>query len=269
VWRFAGLFLALIAGVAAAIWFYRSPDPTTRVLHVGRVDDRWLDDLHSRNPREVEAASAELERRGTTALPLIRRTLQDTSAEPARRKAALKAARQLGERAAEAVPDVANLLAEPDYTPEAALALSFMGSAAITPLRQAVSSDEPVVRRESLRSLGKLRERASIDPKIVIPLLLRGIKDPDTSVRDVAATYLGIVRDDPAAEVPALITALEDEDAGVRRTAATALASYGERAEAAVPALRKAAKDPDEDVQREAGRALVRIAELKKNGPGS
>jgi hypothetical protein len=36
-----------------------------------------------------------------------------------------------------------------------------------------VTADEPVVRREALRSLGKLRERASIDPQIVVPLLPR------------------------------------------------------------------------------------------------
>jgi HEAT repeat protein len=264
VWRFFGLLVALIAGVGAAIWVYRGPDPATHVLRVARSDDRWLDDLQSRNPKEVDAAAAQLDRRGTAALPVIRRALQDPSATPARRKAALRASRQLGERAAEAVPDVATLLRQPDYTQEAALALSFMGSAAVAPLRDAVTSDDVVVRREALRSLGKLRERASIDPQIVIPLLLTALKDPDPSVRDVAATYLGIVRDSPEREVAGLIEALEDEDASVRRAAAAALASYGEKAEAAVPALRKAAKDPDEDVQREAGRALVRIAELKQ-----
>ena len=84
------------------------------------------------------------------------------------------------------------------------------------------------------------------------------------SVRHVAVTYLGIVRDSPDDEVPGLIKALDDEEAEVRQAAAVALGQYGALAEPAVPALRKAAKDPDEDVQREAGRALVTIAEKKK-----
>jgi HEAT repeat protein len=266
VWRFFALIVALATGVAAAMWFYRGPDLSSHIVRVARNDDRWLDDLQSRNPKDVETASAELERRGTAALPLIRRTLQDPGADPARRKAALKGAKQLGERAAEAVPDVAALLNDPEYTAEAALALSFMGSAAVGPLREAARSDDSEVRREALRSLGKLRERASTDPQIVIPLLLDALKDDDPTVRDVAVTYLGIVRDNPEKEVAGLIEALGDEEPAVRRSAATALAAYGTQAESAVPALRKAAKDPDEDVKREAGRALVRIAELKQKG---
>ena len=138
-----------------------------------------------------------------------------------------------------------------------------MGAAAVEPLRDALTSDETVVRREALRSLGKLRERASIDPQIIIPALLNALADPEPSVREIAVTYLGIVRDDPAKAVPGLIEALSDEDPAVRRSAATALGAYGAQARAAIPALQKAAADPDEDVQREAGRALVQIAEGK------
>ena len=100
-----------------------------------RNDDRWLDDLQSRNPKEVESATAEIESRGTAALPLIRRTLQDDSASEDRKKAALKACAILGVRASEAIPDIAALLQDPTYAAEAALALSFMGSAAVPPLR--------------------------------------------------------------------------------------------------------------------------------------
>jgi HEAT repeat protein len=264
-WRFAALLLALIAGVGAAIWYYREPDVTGRVVRVTRNDDRWLDDLQSRTPKDVERASAELEARGTAALPVIRRTLQaPPEADPARRKAALKACALLGARAAEAIPDVAALLEQPEFAAEAALALSFMGSAAVPALRNALDADEPAVRREALRSLGKLRERASIDPQIVIPSLLAALQDTDPTVREVAVTYLGIVRDSPAKEVPGLVDALGDDEASVRRAAAVALASYGEQAQPAVAALKKATKDPDEDVQREAGRALVMIAEAKE-----
>lgn len=264
-WRFVALFVALVAGVGAAVWYYRAPgDGGARPVRVvARNDDQWLDDLLSRSPKDVEAATAELEQRGTAALPIIRRTLQDPG-DPAHRKAALKACAILGTRAAEAIPDVANALQEPDFAPEAALALSFMGSAAVPTLREAIRSTEPVVRRESLRSLGKLRERASIDPQIVVPLLLESLDDPDAAVRNVAVTYLGIVRDSPEKEVAGLIKALGDSEAPVRQAAAEALSAYGLLAEPALPALKKASADPDEDVRREAGRTLVHLAELKQ-----
>ena len=263
-WRFVALLLALIAGMGAAIWYYRSPEAGGMPVRVAvRNDDRWLDDLQSRNPKEVESATAEIESRGTAALPLIRRTLQDDSASEDRKKAALKACAILGVRASEAIPDIAALLQDPTYSAEAALALSFMGSAAVPVLDDAVKDDDPAVRKEALRSLGKLRERASIDPQLVIPALIAALDDSEAPVREVAVTYLGIVRDTPAKEVPALTTALGDEDAGVRAAAATALGAYGPAAQSALPALRKAAKDPDEQVQREAGRAIITISEKR------
>jgi HEAT repeat protein len=266
VWKFFALFVALVAGLGAVFWYYRGAhDGAAPVSVVARSDDRWLDQLQSLSPKDVEAATAELEQRGTAALPLIRKTLQDPSADPARRKAALKAAAILGPRAAEAVPDVTASLEDARFTLEAAMALSFMGSTAVAPLREAINSAEPVVRREALRSLGKLRERASIDPQLVVPLLVKSLDDVDPSVRTIAVTYLGIVRDNPDREVDGLITALSDPEAQVRQAAAVALFSYGLLAERAVAALNKAStSDPDEDVKREAARTLVHISELKQ-----
>lgn len=260
--RFIALFVALVAGVGVAVWFYRAPENGVPAPIV-RNDDRWIDGLQSRSPKEVEEATAQLEERGTAVLPLIRATLQDPAAEPAKKQAALKATAILGARAADALPDVSAVLQDPQFAPAAALALSFMGSAAVPALQEAVTADNEVVRREALRALGKLRERASIDPKLVVPLLLRSLDDPDPAVRTTAATYLGIVRDEPQAEVKGLIKALADESADVRQAAAGALAEYGTLAEPAIPALKKAASDPDEDVRREAGRTLVHLAEIK------
>ena len=261
--RFIALFLALLAGVGVAVWYYRAPEGSGAAPIV-RNDDRWLEGLQSRAPKEVEQATAELEQRGTAALPVIRRTLQNQGAQPAQRKAALKAAAILGARATEAIADVTDALNDPDYAPEAALALSFMGAPAVTPLREALQSENPVVRREALRAMGKLRERASIDPQIVIPVLLHSLDDTDPSVRNVAVNYLGIVRDSPEKEVSGLIKALSDESSEVRQAAAAALAEYGTLAEPAIPALKKAATDPDDEVKREAGRTLVRLSELKQ-----
>ena len=67
--RFIALFVALVAGVGVAVWYYRAPAdgvPTTIV----RNDDRWLDGLQSRSPKDVEQATAQLEERGTAAEPM-------------------------------------------------------------------------------------------------------------------------------------------------------------------------------------------------------
>ena len=261
--RFIALFVALLAGVGVAVWYYRAPEGTVAAPIV-RNDDRWLEGLQSRAPKDVEQATAQLEQRGSAALPAIRRTLQDQGAQPAQRKAALKAAAILGPRATEAIAEVTDALNDPEYAPEAALALSFMGSPAVAPLRDALHADDPIVRREALRAMGKLRERASIDPQIVIPILLEAIDDTDPSVRNVAVTYLGIVRDSPEKEVAGLIKALSDESSDVRQAAAVALGEYGALADPAIPALKKAANDPDDEVKREAGRTLVHLSEIKQ-----
>ncbi len=260
--RLAGLLVLLAALAAAAYWYYekyeRSIHLESPVAESGE-DDTWLQALVSPNPRDAEAAAGHVEELGTRALPVVRAALRDPGAGMSRRKAALKACALLGQRAAPLVPEAAAALPDTDLTAEAAVALSFMGPAAFVPLREAVSSRDPVVRREALRSIGKLKERAPLDSADVLPLLIDGMADDDAGVRAVAATYLGIVHEDAAASVPALIDGLQDEAVEVRRASATALGSFGGGAEAAIPALRRASADPDPDVAREAGRALVRL----------
>jgi HEAT repeat protein len=223
------------------------------------VDGDWLSHLHSRNPKVSEEAERQLTELGPRALPEIQAALLDTGPDIAMKKSALKASGLLGSVAGPLVPDVAAHLSDPELTEEAAVALSFMGRDAFAPLRKATSSDDPVVRRESLRSLGKLKARAPLDAQAVVPLLLEGLADPDPGVRTVSATYLGIIHEAPAAAVPALIETLADEEPDVRGAAATALGSFGADAAAAVPALKKATSDRNEDVAREAGLALVKL----------
>lgn len=251
--------LALGVG-SAGYWYYQqgrvvplAPDPGDV------IDGDWLEHLYSQNPKVAEEAARQLTELGPEALPEIRAALHEPRADAAMKKAALKACSLLGPIAAPAVADVAAHLTDPELTEEAAVALSFMGREAYSPLREGTSSDDPVVRRESLRSLGKLRERAPLDARAVVPLLLQGLADADPGVRTVAATYLGIIHEDGAAAVPALIETLADEVPEVRAAAATALGSFEAQAETALPALRKAASDRNEDVAREAGLAIVKL----------
>jgi HEAT repeat protein len=252
--------VALIACGAGAVWYYRTVHPVMQPAAPPPVDEEtWIDHLYHANPAEVEAATRQVQELGPRALPLIHQTFQDPTASSARVKAALKACGILGPTAAPAIGEVAEQLPDPTLTAEAAVALSFMGPGAFGPLREALGSDDPVVRREALRSIGKLKDRAPLDSRAVLPLLIKGTSDADPGVRSVAATYLGIIHEGGSNAVEALVAALQDTDADVRRSAATALGSLGTDAASAIPALRKAAADSDPDVAREAGVSLVKL----------
>jgi hypothetical protein len=223
-------------------------------------DASWLSDLYSQNPRDTEKGTAKVGQLGARALPQIQATLRNPSSEHNHLRAALRACAILGVAAEPVIPEVAAALPVRDLTPDAAVALSFMGPKALPPLRQALESEDPTVRREALRSIGKLRFRAPLEPHDVLPILLDAMTDPDVGVRAVAATYLGIMHEDPTESVPLLTQGLDDPDPVVRRASASALGSFGTEAAAALPALKKAAADQDPDLAREAGRAIVAVS---------
>jgi HEAT repeat protein len=250
----------LASGVAAWLWYYNTGRaPSAQVVEQPPAQDAWLDQLYSSNPADAEAAARQVEALGANALPIIHTTFQDPAASHQRVKAALKACGILGPTAAPAIGEVAEQLPDPTLTADAALALSFMGRSAFGPLRDALGSDDPLVRREALRSIGKLKERAPLDARAVVPLLIERVVDKDPGVRTVAATYLGIIHEGGADAVNALVEGLKDSEAEVRRAAAAALGSFAADAEPAMPALRKAAADADPDVAREAGVTLVKL----------
>ena len=259
--RIAALVGLLACGAGLGWYYYKVGNrPSSATAAVQPVDEEaWIDQLYNANPAEVEAATRQVHELGPNALPLIHKTLQDPGASTPRVKAALKACAILGPIAAPAIAEVAEQLPDPTLTAEAAVALSFMGRGAFGPLRNAFVSDDPVVRREALRSIGKLKDRAPLDARAVVPLLIKGVSDSDPGVRSVAVTYLGIIHEGGANAVDALVIALTDPEVDVRRSAATALGSFGEEAAPALPALKKAAGDPDPEVAREAGVTLVKL----------
>lgn len=257
--RALGPLLLLLVISTMAFWYYRDRFQPNGDTAAEVVAGEWLEHLHSQNPKVAQEAIRQLEELGPRALPEIQSALRDPAMDVGIKKAALKAVGLLGPTATPALTEVAAHLPDPELTEESAVALSFMGRAAYAPLRDAAGSDDPVVRREALRSLGKLRERAPLDSRAVVPLLLEGLADPDAGVRVVAATYLGIIHEDGATVVPALIETLQDEHAEVRAAAATALGSFEAEARAAIPALRKATSDRNEEVAREAGLAIVKL----------
>jgi HEAT repeat protein len=251
--------LLVACGVAAYVYLERKPAPPPAEVVQPADDEAWIDHLYHANPADVEAATRQVQQLGPRALPLIHKTLQDPTASSERVKAALKACGILGPAAAPAIDEVAEQLPDPTVTAEAAVALSFMGRGAFDPLRDAAASDDPVVRREALRSIGKLKERAKLDTSAVVPLLINGATDADAGVRTVAVTYLGIIHEGGADAIDALIMGLRDPEVDVRRSSATALGSFGAEAVNALPALKKASTDSDPEVAREAGVTLVKL----------
>ena len=253
--------LAIAAGFGATVWYYNP----SRILPVRTAtappnDTDWVDELYSQNPAESEEAARRVEALGVLALPTISVTLKNPGANPERVKAALKACGIIGPKAAPVTADVAARLADPELTLEAAVALSFMGPTAFQPLRNALTSDDPIVRREALRAIGKLKGRASLPTDAVLPLLVHGMADEDAGVRAIAATYLGIIHEGGATAVEALMDGLQDEEPDVRRASAGALGSFGDEAAPAIPALRRAMGDRDPEVAREAGVTVVKLS---------
>ena len=153
------------------------------------------------------------------------------------------------------------------------------------PLGQALTDDDPLVRRVAAEALGKIgppaREavpalvamlhtddrlhaiRALIRFKAAareaIPALVVVLKDPSPEVRWNACEALGDMKSDAKDAVPALQELLADPEAKVREHAAEALGEIGPDAKACLPELRRLLDDPDADVHDEAIKALKRI----------
>jgi HEAT repeat protein len=137
----------------------------------------------------------------------------------------------------------------------AGVALSRMGQSAYRAVVPLAQDGDPGVRREAVRTIGKLAE-AKADGGDGSPDLLRHLDDEDAEVRAVAAAYLGVIHRDAGAVVPALARASADPSALVRMNACNALAMFGAESAPAVPELRRALDDPDKDVRAGAERAL-------------
>lgn len=251
-------------GVAAGVAYWYQGTSRLKLPFSGSApkassEQSWLDRLQSQNSRIAEEAEWEVTRLGASAVPELRAALRDPNSSAERIKAALRACALLGTTADAALPEITAHLTTAPYAAEAALALSVMGPDAYTPLADALTSEDAAVRKEAVRSLGKLQGRASLDPSFVVPALLDALADRDAGVRAIATTYLGIIHKDADAAVPALTEMLKDEDPEVRTAAATALGSFGAAANPALPALRRAQGDKDENVAREAGLTIVKL----------
>lgn len=125
---------------------------------------------------------------------------------------------------------VAELTCGDDERAEAAaLEFAACGAEAIPVLRSLLDSPDENTRWWSTRALGAIRH------KDVTPLLLRALRDRETSVQHCAAVAL---REQPdITAIPALITLLGSEDQLLARLAADALEAIGPPATPALVAV--------------------------------
>ncbi len=122
-------------------------------------------------------------------------------------------------------------------------------SSAVAILQEALSKEDPNVRRRAVYALGEIGSEAAV------PALVEALNDEDPNVRWSAAEALGEIGSE--AIVPVLVKVLNSEDPNVRESAAEALGEIGNKA--AVPALVKALNDEDPNVRESAVYALRKI----------
>lgn len=94
-----------------------------------------------------------------------------------------------------------------------------------------------------------------------VPALAKTLADTNASadLRWQVEMDLGMIHLRPKLVVPLLINGLSDPDKSVRREAAFELWQYGKDAKTAVPALKKMLKDPDPDMRDAASSAIKNI----------
>jgi len=281
--RVAVVLLLAVAGLAIGL------DPDRRALgwargepfFQGRAASAWRRELRQSDEAGAAEAFNTLVAGKAEAVPVCARVLR-TAPEPEARWRAADALGKIGKDAAPAGPDLVVALSDDDPlvrrvaaraigelapdVPGAIPALVAMfpdveairavarfgpaGDEAVPALVALFRHDDPTVRWQAVRAVGKIGRPAAV-PELI---QLTG-SDPDPLVREHAAEAMGDIGPAAAAGVPALVKALHDPVARVRRDAVRSLGQIGPAATAALADVRAATEDPDPDVKAAATRA--------------
>lgn len=179
------------------------------------------------------------------------------SQEEGARLEAIDTLGMMGEKAAEAVAPLSELLKHDSAAvrAHAAESLGEIGApakSAASALVSLIGDADKAVRREAIDALRKIRP----GPEVVLPLFVKLMEDAEPSVKIRALHALAEAREEA---VPALVKALKNEDTAY--SACLVLSEIGPAAEAAVPALMETLNDERPGVRREAIIALAQIGE--------
>ena len=118
---------------------------------------------------------------------------------------------------------------------------------AVGPLTSLLKDDDPAIRRQAVKALIAIHP----GPKVMIPLFIQLMKDPDPGVQ---MRVLNAVTEAGETAVPSLIEALKNDE--VASWSCVVLRQIGPVAKAAVPALAEKLKDPRPDIRMQAILAL-------------
>jgi HEAT repeat protein len=183
------------------------------------------------------AAAEALGKIGAPAVPALLKSITD----PARRKYAVMTLGEVGPAAKDAVPALVKIMKEPvlsssefEVRREAIKTLGKMGQAALPALIAAL-------RGKNLDYFFEVRSALVSMGPVAVPELIRLLQDPDPSLRNLAAQELGFIRPVATDTVTALALALGDPD--LQKQAVRSLGELGPTARAAIPALSRALWD--------------------------
>ncbi|MDB6109074.1 MAG: repeat protein [Pedosphaera sp.] len=265
IWVLVLTFLVAMAVPYLAHW--REP------RYQGKRISQWLDRLNSTNMEEGETVRTEegeaLRKIGPAGLPWILRRLQSRDsrlklkleelaykqsvvqfrfnyAEDARRKAVL-AFRILGPEARGAVPELSEMLNDPELSSDAGEALAGIGREGVPALIGGLTNLDWRVRAAVLPPLSALGTNA--EP--ALPVIIAALEDTIPEVRLGAFRTLGSAgQNQPELVLPVLIEKFHSGDAAMRRYSLAALARFGTNHMAEVmPVLLEGLADQDGFVQ--------------------
>ena len=287
-----GLGLAVLAaGVGAAVLL----DPDARVrgwaagepFYQGRAATAWRHDLAGADEVKAVAARDALAEGKGEAVPVCV-WLVKNAPEPAARWRAAEALGKMGPAGAASGPALVAVLDDPDplvrgvaartvgeLTPDPGAAVPVLvklfpdvdairaaakykaaAGPAVPRLTELLRHDDPAVRWQAGRALGKIGEPALS----ALPELVRQMaNDPDPLVREHAAEALGDIGPSAAAAVPDLAKALKDPAVKVRRDAVRSRGQMGPAAKPVLAEVMALTKDPEEIVRDAAARSARQI----------
>jgi len=271
----AVFLVVVVAGIAWQVLRLREP------VYQGKPLSVWLQSYSpDGDSPEVDDAVHTM---GTNALPALLGMLQ---AKDSKLKLALsalgfrytpaetqhlraqKGLSALGADASNAVPALIEIYQQntsPTASRAAANALVEIGPAAeqaIPALMKSAASTNSDVRAFALYTLGRL----ALESKLVVPVLIKGLHDPDREVRFNAAfglEALAFMGGDAKPAIPALVETLKDSHPSARASAATALGHIHSEPGVVVPALMEMLRDSDVQLHAFAATAL---GEFGNNG---
>ncbi|MHB8954471.1 MAG: HEAT repeat domain-containing protein [Pirellulaceae bacterium] len=180
--------------------------------------------------------------------------------------------------------DLLRLLADshahPDPESSPLSSITDLGDQAVPSLIEALTHDDPVIRRTAAETLGQLKspfeDRVDLQPAVphletmmasdpdtlirlhaaeaiwiitkdkkVVPGFIEALSDKDVEVRRFAVSMIGLVEADLQDVIQPLIAALADSNPFVRGTAAMVVADYGQKAAEVLPHLERLLADDE------------------------